>query len=173
MIQRLARIHLTPSSRASVARIVSPETRFRVSPSSKLACAAISKVHRLVSYPNSLGDRWSISLRASALFSSKAAWTRLGREDPGVRASSPRSSKACMAFLTVCEPHPKLQAIFGGESPRALARITWHRRITKASLERSPASRVSRSISESERTNIGGFMPTTIAHRTQPSLRMH
>jgi hypothetical protein len=40
-------------------------------------------------------------------------------------------------------------------------------------LERSPAWRLSRSFSESERTNIGGFMRTTITHYTQPSLRMH
>jgi hypothetical protein len=99
----LARIHRTPSSRARVARMVSPETRLCVSPSSKATSAAISKVHRLVSYPNSLGERWSISLRASALSSSKAAWTRLGREDPGVRARRPRSLKAWMAFLTVCD----------------------------------------------------------------------
>ena len=173
MIHRLARIHRTPSSRARVARMVSPETRLCVSPSSKATSAAISKVHRLVSYPNSLGERWSISLRASALSSSKAAWTRLGREDPGVRARRPRSLKAWMAFLTVCDPHPKLRAIFGGDCPRELAKSIWHRRITKESLERSPASRLSRSFSESERTKIGGFMQTTIAHHTQPSLRMH
>src|SRR5215204_2712409 len=173
VIHRLALSHLTPRRRARVLRMVSPETRLWVSPSSKLTCAAISKVHRLLSYPNSLGERWSISLRASAHFSSKAAWTRLGREDPGVRARRPRSLKAWMAFLTVCEPHPRLRAIFGGESLRELARSIWHRRITKASLERSPASRLSRSFSESERTKIGGFIRTTIAHHTQPSLRMH
>jgi hypothetical protein len=69
--------------------------------------------------------------------------------------------------------NPRDRAIFGGESPRELARSIWLRRITKASLERNPAWRLSRSISESERTNIGGFMRTTIAHHTQPSLRMH
>src|SRR3712207_8946730 len=69
-----------PRRRARVLRIVSPETRLRVSPFSKLACAAISKVQRLVSYPNSLGERWSISLRASALSSSKAPRVLLGRE---------------------------------------------------------------------------------------------
>src|SRR5215210_1717492 len=171
VIHRLARIHLTPSRRESVARTVSPETRLWVSPSSKAASAAISKVQRLLSYPNSLGDRWSISRKASALLSSKAAWTSLGREEPGVRARRPRSLKAWMAFLTVCEPHPRLRAIFGGESPRELARSIWLRRITKASLERNPAWRLSRSFSESERTNIGGFMPTTIAHHTQSSVK--
>jgi hypothetical protein len=169
----LARIHPTPRRRESVARTVSPETRLWVSPSSKAASAAISKVQRLVSYPNSLGDRWSISLRASALSCSKAAWTCLGREEPGVRARRPRSLKAWMAFLTVCEPHLRLRAILGGESPRELARSIWQRRMSKASLERSPASRLSRSFSESSRTKIGGFMKATIAHHTQPSLRMH
>src|SRR3712207_5567766 len=166
VIHRFARIHLTPRRRDKVARMVSPETCSWVSPSSKAACAAISSVHRLLSYPNSLGGRWSISLRASALSWSKAAYTRLGREEPGVRASSPRSLKAWMAFLTVCEPHPKLLAIFGGESPRELARRIWHRRRTKASLERSPASKASRCFSESSRTKIGGFMQHTIAHHT-------
>ena len=61
--------------------MVSPETRLWVSPSSKAASAAISRVHRLLWYPNSLGERWSIPRKASALRSSKAAWTRLGREE--------------------------------------------------------------------------------------------
>ena len=173
MIHRLARIHLTPSRRESVARTVSPETRLSVSPSSKAASAAISKVQRLDSRPNSLGERWSISLKDSALFSSKAACTRFGREEPGVRASRPLSLKARMAFLTVCEAHPRLRAIFGGDSPRVLARSIWQRRITKASLERSPASRRSRSFFDSSRTKIGGFMEATIDHYTRPSLSMH
>ena len=122
MIHRLARIHLTESRRKSVARMVSPDTRLLVSPCSKAASAATSKVHRLVSYPNSLGDRWSISLRASALSRSKAAWTRLRREDPAVRAFRPLSLKAPMAFLTVWEAHPRPRAILGGERPGELAR---------------------------------------------------
>jgi hypothetical protein len=73
-----------------------------------------------------------------------------------VRERRPRSSKAWMAFLTVCEPHPKLLAISGGESPRELVRSIWHRRLTKASLERSAVSNCSFSMSESERTKIGG-----------------
>jgi hypothetical protein len=43
VIHRLARRHLTPRRRARVVRIVSPETRLCVSPSSKLACAANRK----------------------------------------------------------------------------------------------------------------------------------
>jgi hypothetical protein len=82
VIHRLACCHLTPRRRARVVRMVSPETRLCVSPSSKATCAAISKVHRLVSYPNSLGDRWSISLRASALSSSKASRVLLGPPGP-------------------------------------------------------------------------------------------
>ena len=173
MIHRFARIHLTERRRDKVARMVSPETRSSVSPSSKATSAAISKVHRLVSYPNSLGERWSICRKASALCWSKAAYTRLGREEPGVRASGPLSLKARMAFLTVCEAHPRLRAIFGGDSPRALASRIWQRRITKASLDRSPASSRSRSFFDSSRTKIGGFMQPTIAHHTQPSLKMH
>ena len=92
MIHRLALCHLTPRRRIKVARMVSPETRSFVSPSSKATCVAISKVHRLVSLPSFLGERWSISLRASALLSSKAAWIRLGREEPGVRRDTPGTS---------------------------------------------------------------------------------
>jgi hypothetical protein len=55
VIQRLARIHLTPRTRESVARMVSPEIGLPVSPSSKATCAAICKVQRLESVPNSLG----------------------------------------------------------------------------------------------------------------------
>src|SRR5215218_9626337 len=173
VIHRLARIHLTQRRRDKVARMVSPETRSPVSPSSKATSEAISNVQRFESRPNSLGERWSISRKDSALFSSKAAWTRLGRQEPGARASRPRSLKARMAFLTVCEAHPRLSAIFGGDSPRALARSIWHRRITKESFERTPASSRSRSFSDSSRTKIGGFMRNTIAHLTQPSLRRH
>src|SRR5215210_343892 len=173
VIHRLARIHLTPRRRAKVARMVSPETRLSVSPSSKAASAAISKVQRLVPYPNSLGERWSISLKVSALCSSKAARVRFGREEPALRAPRPLSSKSWMAFLTVWEPHPKLRAILGGDSPRELARRIWLRRRTKASLERSPASKALRSSWDNARTKIGGFMTTTIAHPTQSILTMH
>src|ERR671910_1806952 len=174
VIHRLARIHLTPRRRAKVARMVSPDTRLSVSPSSKAASAAISKVQRLVPYPNSLGERWSISLKVSALCSSKAARrVRFGREEPAFRAPTPLSSKSWMAFLTVWEPHPKLRAILGGDSPRELARRIWLRRRTKASLERSPASKALRSCWDNAPTKIGGFMTTTIAHPTQSILTMH
>src|SRR5215210_463554 len=72
VIQRFARIHLTPSRRESVARMVSPEIGLWTSPSSKAASAAISKVQRLLSRPNSLGERWSISRKASACSGAKA-----------------------------------------------------------------------------------------------------
>jgi hypothetical protein len=55
VIQRLARCQRTPIL-AKVARIVSPLTRSFVSLSSKLTCAAISKVHKLLSLPNFLGE---------------------------------------------------------------------------------------------------------------------
>src|SRR5215207_5150731 len=173
VIQRLARIHLTPRRRARVVRMVSPETRLRVSPSSKLACAAISKVQRLVSYPNSLGERWSISLRASALSSSKASRVLLGREDLATRASTPLSLKSWMASRTVCCPQPRLAAILGACSPLELARSIWHRRKLKVFFERSPAWRASRSSSENERTKIGVFMDLTVTRNTKPILKMH
>src|SRR5215203_2252437 len=173
VIHRLARCQRMPRRRERVARMVSPETLFSVRPSSKAASAAISRVHRLVSYPNSLGDRCSIPRSRSAEFASKAGYTRFGVEEPAMSASKPFSLKARMALRTVCEAHPRLSAILGGELPRALASSIWQRRITKVSLERSPASRHSRSFSDNFRTYIGGFMKRTIAHHTQPSLSMH
>jgi hypothetical protein len=173
VIHRLACCHLTPRRRARVVRMVSPETRLCVSPSSKATCAAISKVHRLVSYPNSLGDRWSISLRASALSSSKASRVLLGREDLATKASRPLSLKSWMASRIVCCPQPRLSAIFGAYSPLELARSAWHRRMVKVSLERSPAWRASRSPSENERTKIGVFMALTVTRNTKPILKMH
>jgi hypothetical protein len=99
-----------------------------------------------------------------------ALWARgAGRES----TSRPLSLKSWMAFLTVWEPHPKLWAILGGDSPRELARSIWLRRRTKASFERSPAVRASRSSCDNERTKIGGFMTTTIAHPTQSILKLH
>ena len=72
MIQRLARNQRTPSL-ASVARMVSPLTRCAVSPLSKLTSAAISKVHKLLGLPKSLGLRCSISLSLQAPSVEKAA----------------------------------------------------------------------------------------------------
>src|SRR5829696_2218175 len=80
VIHRFARIQRTTSRRESVARTVSPETRSSVSPSSKAASEAIARVHRLVWYPNSLGERWSISRNSSALCRSKASRVLFGRE---------------------------------------------------------------------------------------------
>jgi len=74
-----------------VLRTVSPETRLLVSPSSKAASAAISKVQRLVSYPNSLGERWSISRKRWALCSSKVArgsfWDAKSRHSESLKAT--------------------------------------------------------------------------------------
>jgi hypothetical protein len=81
VIHRLARIHPTPSRSESVARIVSPETRLLVSPFSKETYAAICKVHRQLSNPNSLGEQWSISRKRPALSSSKISRVLLGRKD--------------------------------------------------------------------------------------------
>jgi hypothetical protein len=176
VIQRLALCHLTPRSRAKVARIVSPETpetRLSTRPCSKLTRAAISGVQRLPSLPNSLGERWSISRKASAPFSSKAAWVLLGREEPATEASSPRSLKSWMASRTVCCPQPKFLAICGTCSPLEEARSIWERRKAKASLERNPASSRLRSSFESGRTKIGGFMATTVTHNPKPTLDVH
>src|SRR5215210_1172888 len=171
-IQRLARCQRTPSL-DSVARMVSPVTLLSVMPSSKLTSAAIASVQKVPSLPNSLGRRWSIRRRDSASPSSKAAWTSLGREEPGVKAPRPRSLKSWMALRAVWEPHPRFSAIRGARSTRALARRIWQRRRTKASEERNPASRALRSFFESVRTKIGVFMGTTVTHHSRPVLKMH
>src|SRR5215204_4033204 len=99
-----------------------PETRSSVSPSSKAASEAIARVHRLLWYPNSLGERWSISRNSSALFRSKASRVLFGREDFAWRARRPLPLKSWMASRTVCEAHPRFKAIFGARSPLELAR---------------------------------------------------
>jgi hypothetical protein len=97
VIHRLARIHLTPRRRESVARMLSPETRLWVIPSSKATSAAIESVQRLLSMPNSLGERRSNARNRSALSSSRAARVRFGRDEPAFRASRPRALKSWMA----------------------------------------------------------------------------
>src|SRR5215212_4728341 len=173
VIQRLALCQRTPSRRARVARMVSPETRLWVSPSSKATCAAISNVQRLLSWANSLGERWSISRNRSAPSSSKASRVLLGREDLAARASRPLWLKSWMASRTVCCPQPRLRAILGAYSPLELASKIWHRRKVKAFFERNPAWRSSRSSSENERTRIGVFMVLTVTRNTKPILKMH
>src|SRR5215207_1790988 len=171
-IQRLARSQHTPSL-ASVARMVSPLTGLSVMPSSKLTSAAIRRVHRPLGLPYCLGSWWSISRKASDPLSSKAEWSSLGREEPALRAPRPLSLKAWMALRTVWEPHPRFSAIRGGRSRRELAKRIWQRLRTKASLERNPTSRASRSSFESVRTKIGGFMSATVTHRPLPVLQVH
>src|SRR5918995_729014 len=135
--------------------------------------ARIPRVHRLVSYPNSLGERWSMPRNFSALFSSKASRVRLGREDLAWRARRPLRLKSWMASRTVWEAHPRFEAIFGARSPLALAKSTCERRMAKASLERSPFSRLSRSFSDNGRTKIGVFMDGIVTRQPKPILKMH
>ena len=153
--------------------MVSPETRSSVSPSSKATSAAISKVQRLEERPNSLGERWSISLRVSALRSSKASRVLLGREDLARRASRPLRLKSLMASRTVWEAHPRFRAILGARWPFELAKSICERRMVKVSLERSPRRRRSRSFSDNERTKIGVFMARSVTRQPKPILKLH
>ena len=98
---------------------------------------------------------------------------RRGREDLAARASTPLALKSWMASRTVCRPQPRFSAICGTPFPLEEARSICERRRVKASLERSPVWRVSRSFSESERTKIGDFMATTVTHNPTPILKMH
>ena len=96
-----------------------------------------------------------------------------GREEPATRASKLRLLKSWMASRTVCWPHPSERAIREVRSPLSLARMIWARRMMKASEERSAVSSCSCSVSESERTKIGGLMAVTIALHTTPVLDVH
>ena len=133
----------------------------------------LERPEAVLSLPSSLGERWSISRKAWALFSSKAAWVLLGREEPGVRALRPRAWKSWMASRTVCCPQPRFSAICGTSSPLEEARSIRERRKVKVSLERNPASGRLRSSFESARTKIRGFVPTTVTHNPKPTLDVH
>jgi hypothetical protein len=61
----------------------------------------------------------------------------------------------------------------GGLAPGASEQRIWQRRNTKASGERRPASKASRSASESGRTKIGFFMTQMISARLPSHLDMH
>src|SRR5215207_6113194 len=150
-----------------------PEMRSSVSPSSKAASEAIARVHRLLWYPNSLGERWSISRSSWALFRSKASRVLFGREDFAWRARRPLPLKSWMASRTVCEAHPRFKAIFGARSPLELARSICDRRMVKVSLERRPLWRLSRSSSDNGRTKIGVFMGVTVTRHPKPILKTH
>jgi hypothetical protein len=127
-IQCLARCQPLPR-RAKVARMVSSLTLFSVIPASKLTCAATgSKVHKVLSLANSLGEWCKLSKRASVCSLPKAVWVCLGREEHATRASTPHRLKSWIASRTVCEAHPRFSAICGAISPRALARSIWQRR---------------------------------------------
>jgi hypothetical protein len=77
-----------------------------------------------------------------------------------------------MPFLTICEPHPKLRAIFGGGSLRELARSIWVRRITKATLERSPASRLLLLVGFSFAAGVFRRLRKLFRHKRQEALVM-
>jgi hypothetical protein len=96
-----------------------------------------------------------------------------GREEPATKAPKPRLLKSWMASRTVWEPHLSEWAICEARSPLWLARMIWARRMTKASEERSAVCSCSISVSDSERTKIGGLMTATIAPHTTPVLNMH
>ena len=89
------------------------------------------------------------------------------------RASTPLALKSWMASRTVCCPQPRFSAIRGTWLPFEEARSICERRRVKASLERSPAWRVSCSFSESERTKMGVFMATSVTHNPKPILKVH
>jgi hypothetical protein len=115
VIQHFARCQRTPRRRAKVARMLSPETRLICEPFLEAYLGGhLKRPERLVSVPNSLGERCSISLTASALFSSKAAWVLLGREEPATRAFKPCSLKWWMASRTAFAARSSSFWLFAG-----------------------------------------------------------
>jgi hypothetical protein len=105
--------------RAKVARMVSPVTLLiRLSLPRNSPRLPYLIVHKVLSLPNSLGERWSNPCRASAFSPSNVAWVRFGREESAMRASRPRRLKSWMASRTVCELHPKFLAIWMGSVRR-------------------------------------------------------
>src|SRR5215208_598569 len=135
VIHCLARRQRTPS-RWSVARIVSPLTRSAVRPCSKLTSAANSKVQTLVGLSNVRGLWCSRARNCSARAASKATWLVCGQDEPRWSTASPTALKPLITLRTVWSSQPRAPAIAGARSPRALARMIWQRRRTKASAER-------------------------------------
>ena len=84
-----------------------------------------------------------------------------------------RALKSWMASRAGCAPQPKFLAIRGACSLLELAQSIWERRKVKASFERSPASRRSRSSFESVRMKTGDFMAITVTHNPRPTLDVH
>src|SRR5919106_2282259 len=172
VIHFLARCQRTPR-RARVARMVSPLTRWGVSPCWKLTSAANSRVHTLVGWPKVRGRWCSKARNCAAFWPGKAAWMVWGREEPSWRLSRPDWLKALIALRTVCWSQPRWWAICGARSPLALARRIWQRRRTKALGERKPASNCRRSASVKGRTKMGGLMPSIVIHTRTPCLNLH
>ncbi len=152
-----------------------PDALSLVSPSSKATSAAISNVQRLDSRPNSLGERWSISLKASADSSSKASRVRLGRE----------SSRLCEGVQT-----PLVEVVYGvagrlrgapevqGDLRGALAPAAREEDLGATHGESVPgAQRFPKALAllfrQFVRTKIGVFMDDTVTRQQKPILKMH
>src|SRR4051794_26925596 len=172
VIQRLARCQRMPK-RSRVARMVSPLIRAAVSPRSKLTSAANSKVQRLVGFPKVRGLWCNRARSCSPRAASKATRNRWGRDEPLRSAARPRVLNAASALRTVWASQPRWPAIWGAGSPRALASRIWHRRWTKASDERKPATNWARSASVTGRTYTGCFILLSITRNRRPCLRLH
>ena len=114
MIQRLARCQRTPI-RANVARMASPaHPPLRVRPSSKLAWAAICKVHRLAilaEVPGTPGVTVPPKSLGSALHPRRPYERCAGGGSPSEAASRPPRLKVWMALRAVWGLQPKLRAI--------------------------------------------------------------
>src|SRR5262249_47886122 len=154
VIQVLARFQPTPS-RIRAWRIDSSLISLSVIRSAKATSAASASVQVEVGLPKSRGLRWSRARSRSAARPPRAGLTETGRWDFGRRQAVPSAWKAAMALRTVPVEHRRAAAIGEGRRPSALAERIWDRRSVKASGERRPARRASRSGSVRGRTKVG------------------
>ena len=93
--------------------MVSALTLLWVIPSSKLTCAAISKVHKVLSLANSLGEWCKSSSRASVCSLEKAVWVCLGREEPRNQGIHPPPVEVVDSVAHRLRSAPKMLAIWG------------------------------------------------------------
>jgi len=161
VIQCLARFQET-CKRFKACRTQSSLTCRAVIPSAKLTSATNSSVHTLVSWPKSLGLRCNIAFNCSRSSLLNIGRIVFGRRDPISSADTPRLLKSTMALRTVWSSQPRISAIRGALSPRALDRMIWLLLTVNGLDDRNPWVSFLRSSSVNSRTKFGFLIPSTI-----------
>ncbi|HUR53630.1 MAG TPA: transposase, partial [Gemmataceae bacterium] len=153
VIQCLARCHPI-RNRFSARRIASIDSSRGVHPFSWQTSATRASVHRLVTFPNSRGRRWSKSLRSSSRSRSHTRPGSWRAWDLALREASPSASNARMALRTAWAVHPITRPTSAGPLRPALASRIWDRRAVNASVDFRPFSSACRSPAVRGRTNV-------------------